>query len=332
MTKQGENNTRLGIFVATGLFALLLSLYFIGQNKDLFGSGFELRARFRQLNGLTEGNNVMFSGMQAGTVKHIEIIDDTTIEVRMTINKKVKAYVRQNTQAAIGSEGLMGNRVVNLIAYGDAAPLAANGALLNARQPLNMEAMMATFSITNSNVAVISEALKRSILKIDNSELLGMLNDKTVSNDLKTAIENIAKSTENAQQMTGRMNNLAARISSGKGGAGLLLADTAFAANLSHTLSNLKAASQNTDQITGHVNNLVMDIEQHLNDQKTPLGMLLKDTSMAADLRGSFKNIRTGSDGFNANMDAMKHNFMLRGFFKKQQQHKLDSIKLAAKN
>lgn len=331
MTKQGENNTRLGFFVAAGLFALLLSLYLIGRNKDLFGSGFELRARFRQLNGLTEGNNVMFSGMQAGTVKNIDIVDDTTMEVAMVINEKVKGFIRQNAQASIGSEGLMGNKVINLIASGEPAPLAKNGTLLKARQPLNMEAMMATFSITNSNVAVISEALKRSVLKIDKSELLGLLNDRSVSGDLRQAIEHVARTSANTQYMTDRMNHLVEGIGQGKGGAGLLLSDTAFAADMKRVLVNLKTTTQNASQITGRVNNLVLVIQQDVQNKKGPLGLLLRDSAVAADLQGSLRNIKTGTDGFNANMEAMKHNFLLRGFFKKQEQHKLDSAKDAAR-
>jgi phospholipid/cholesterol/gamma-HCH transport system substrate-binding protein len=60
MTKQAENNTRLGAFVFAGLLTLIFTLYMIGQNRNLFGSNFELTARFSNVNGLIEGDTCFF--------------------------------------------------------------------------------------------------------------------------------------------------------------------------------------------------------------------------------------------------------------------------------
>jgi phospholipid/cholesterol/gamma-HCH transport system substrate-binding protein len=115
MEKQGENNVKLGVFVLTGLIVLIVAFYIIGKNRSLFGDNFELKARFSNLKGLIEGDNVSFSGIQAGTVKSISLINDTTIEVLLLIDSKIKPYIHKNATASIGTEGMIGEKVVNII-------------------------------------------------------------------------------------------------------------------------------------------------------------------------------------------------------------------------
>ena len=94
------SNLKLGILVLSGLFLFILTLYIIGKNENFFGSDFEVRARFTNVNGLLPGNNIRFAGIQAGTVKRINIIDDTTIEVisrRAKVNTSGVAFAsREN--------------------------------------------------------------------------------------------------------------------------------------------------------------------------------------------------------------------------------------------
>ena len=85
MVKKIVNNVKLGVFVVSGLAFLVLLLFMIGKNKSLFGSSYLLKAKFENVQGLIPGNNVRYSGIQAGTVKTIKIINDTTIEVSMMI-------------------------------------------------------------------------------------------------------------------------------------------------------------------------------------------------------------------------------------------------------
>ena len=88
MAKHGINNVKLGAFALAGLLFLVLLLYMIGKNRSLFGATYILKARFENVQGLVPGNNVRFSGIEAGTVKRIKILNDTTIEVTMAIEKK----------------------------------------------------------------------------------------------------------------------------------------------------------------------------------------------------------------------------------------------------
>src|SRR6478752_6018204 len=114
MAKQSISNVKLGIFVLSGLFILVFTLYMIGKNQNLFGNTFQLKARFDNVYGLMSGNNVRFSGIQIGTVRNVNIVNDTLIEVEMDVDEEVKKFIHKNAIASIGTEGIMGNKVVNI--------------------------------------------------------------------------------------------------------------------------------------------------------------------------------------------------------------------------
>ncbi|MGZ3965036.1 MAG: MlaD family protein [Mucilaginibacter sp.] len=317
MANQGENNIKLGVFVLTGLFALILSFYLIGKNHNLFGSNFKVKVRFSNLNGLMEGNNVLFSGIQAGTVKAINMINDTSIEVTLLIDSKVSTYIHKNAIAAIGTEGLMGNKIVNILPGKSASPQIEEGDLLAAQKSINMDEMLQTLSTTNNNVAAISDALKGTVFRINSSMIMDLLNDKSISQSLKSSLKNVNKVTANTSEITNGLNYIVTRIRQGKGGVGVLLSDTAFAGNLQAAVSKIRLASDNANRLTVQLNTLADNVNHDLSKGNGPVHVLLQDSVFAKDLKTTMDNIQKGTDGFNQNMEALKHNFLFRGYFKK---------------
>jgi len=322
MANQEGNNIKLGVFVLAGLFVLIFAFYMIGKNQNMFGSNFELKTRFYYLNGLTEGNNVLFSGIQAGTVKNLKIINDTTIEVTLLVDNKIRTYIHKNAIVSIGTEGLMGNKIVNISPGKGVSPVVDEGDLLAAQKNISTDEMLQTLSKTNNNVAIISEALKGTVLRVNGSALLNLLNDKSIGEKLKYSLENISKATANANEITQSLNKIVAQIKNGKGTAGVLLSDTAFAGNLKEAMLKVRSASDNANQMTIQLNNMVKEIKQELNDGKGPLNTLLKDSVMTKNLSRSMENIQKGTDNFNQDMEALKHNFLFSGYFKKLEKEK----------
>jgi len=326
MAKQGENNIRLGVFVLAGLIVMMVAFYMIGNNTSMFGSSFVLKARFANLDGLMEGNNVVFSGLQAGTVKTIDIINDTTMEVTMLIDSKVKNYIHDNAQAAIGTEGLMGNKVINIQPVKGNSPVVTNGALLTAQKITSMDEMLQTLSKTNNNIATISEALKTTVLRLDTSAIFNVLNDKNIGISLRSSLQNINKATSNASGMTLGLDEIVMQIKQGKGAAGVLLTDTAFAGNLKVALAKIKSASDNANKMTLQLNSMATNINYDLAYGKGPLHALLRDSTITQRLNTSMANVQKGTDGFNQIIVALKHNFLVRGYFKTQAKLKKDSL------
>lgn len=332
MANQGENNAKLGLFVSIGLLTLIFSFYMIGKNQNLFGANFQLKARFSNTSGLIKGDNVLFAGIQAGTVKNIEIVNDSTIEVLLTIDNKIKPFIKANALASIGTEGLMGEKVVNITAAKVPGAGVKDGDVLPTRKPINTDDILQTLSQSNNNIAEISAGLKTAVTKLNNSAIWELLNDKGVVNNARKTLQNISKASANANEMTKGLNQLVTQIKHGKGTAGLLLADTGMAGNLKEAMASIKSAGNNANNLTIQLNDMVKDLNGSLNNGHGTLHLLLKDSTLAKNLGTSIENVKKSTDSFNQNMEALKHNFLLRGYFRKlekqQKKQKLrDSLK-----
>lgn len=319
MEKQITSNIKLGLFVIIALLILVFSLYMIGRNKSFFGSNFEIKAQFRNVNGLMRGNNVRFSGIQAGTVKDIVIINDTTIEVIMLIDKHTKNYIHKNSFASIGSEGLMGNKIINIIPNPTLAPVIEEGDMLLTHRELNVDDMLETLDKTNNNVAIISEDLISTVKRFNNSVVIwGLLEDSSVAKNIKLSLENIHQASSNLNNMSAELNTAVQNISQGKGLLGVLLKDPETATNLKDAVKQINDVSHSANTIALKLNNLVSATDTNINNGKGVITALMKDTAIVQQLQNSLDNIEKGTAAFNEDMEALKHNFLLRGYFRKQ--------------
>jgi len=322
MANQSVNNSKLGLFVIAGLCLLIMAFYFVGKYHNLFGSNFRLRAHFRAVSGLIEGNNVQFSGIQAGTVKTIKMLNDTTIEVTLLINDNLRDYIHKNAIASIGTEGLMGNKVVNITPGDHSSPLVAENDLLVPSHAVSTEEMLQTLSETNTNIKIISDALKKNLLKLDSSPVLQLFGNKRIAIQLRHSLNHIESVTANADQLSKRLNDLAGNATNGKSAAGVLLSDTTTAADLRESIKHIKSTGAQAEKLSNQLNNLINELQGDLTAKHTTLNLFLKDTSVANRLNRTITNIENGTNGFNQNMEALKHNFLFRGYFKKQQKEK----------
>jgi phospholipid/cholesterol/gamma-HCH transport system substrate-binding protein len=324
MAKRIMNSIKLGAFVLAGLLFLVFLLYMIGKNSNLFGDTYVLKARFENTQGLVSGNNVRFSGIQSGTVKKVKILNDTIIEVTMIIDKKMKTIIRKNAIVSIGTDGLVGNKLVNIIPSKQPAPLAEEGDILASKKAVDTDEMLQTLYKSNNDIAIIAAELKTTVQRINNSSALwALLNDKSIPQDLRASVANIRLATGKADNMATNLNAIIKDVKNGKGSVGAILTDTSFAKNLNTAILKIKDVGVEADLLAGEINKTIAGIRQDLNTGKGPLNALLKDSLMVLKLNKSLENIQKSTDGFNQNMEALKHNFLLRGYFKKQEKQKL---------
>ncbi len=323
MAKRIINSAKLGAFVLGGLIVLVLLLYMIGKNKNLFGSTYVLKVRFENVQGLVPGNNVRFSGIQAGTVKKINILNDTIIEVTMIIDTKMKNIIRKTAVVSIGTDGLVGNKVVNIDPTRQPGSLAVEDDILASKKAVATDEMLQTLYKTNNDIAVIAADLKTTVQHINNSSALwALLNDESIPQDLRNSVANIRSATGKAGNMVYNLNAIVMDVKNGKGSVGKLLTDTSFAKNLNEAILKIKTVGEEADSLAGEINKVVSGIRQDVNNGKGTVNALLKDSMIVIKLNASLDNIQKGTDGFNQNMEALKHNFLLRGYFRKQEKQR----------
>lgn len=189
---------RLGLFVAGGLALLVLAVFIIGKQKNLFNPVYKLTATFHNISGLQVGNNIRFSGINVGTVDNINIINDSTVEVVMLIKKNVKQFIKSDCKVAIGSEGLIGDRLM-IITQGDSdTPVAKEGQQLASVEPVETDAIMASLQVTASFAEIISKQVAEIMIKINsgNGTLGRLIQDKSIAQNLDSTMKNLKNSSK----------------------------------------------------------------------------------------------------------------------------------------
>jgi phospholipid/cholesterol/gamma-HCH transport system substrate-binding protein len=229
MKTSAKQKIRTGLFTIVGLLLLIAGIYFIGKKRDMFQSTFVVYCTFRNVGGLQVGNNVRFVGINVGTVEGIRIVSDTQAQVTVRLQEKIKPFLRSNDIVSIGSEGLMGDKLLVINSNGDErAPLMKDGGYLASTEPMDMDKTMSKLNAIASN----------------------------------------------AQVITGSLASILGEVTQGRGSLGKLLYSDKLEQNLEKTVST---ASQ------------------------------------------TLQSVQQGSQGFSQNMDALKHSFLLKGYFKRKE-------------
>jgi phospholipid/cholesterol/gamma-HCH transport system substrate-binding protein len=315
MEKEVKRNIKVGFVLLISTVLLITGLYIIGDKRNIFGSTFHVKARFNNVNGLTPGNNVRLSGINVGTVENIEIINDSTVYVSMLIEDKVMNFITTGSIASIGTDGLMGNKLVNINSSSKPGNPIKEGDLLKTQLPFETDEMLRTLNTTNENIKYITTDLKKITQKISSPNTLwSILMDTVVAQNMKSAISNINVAGSRSADLANDLKSIISDVKAGKGSIGSLLKDTVLSTKIEYSMQDIK-------QVTGQMTRLTENLEVVTNQLKNGEGIvskLLTDTSLTTNLSESLENLKDGTAGFNENMEALKHNFLFRRYFRKK--------------
>ncbi len=316
--KQTINNIKLGVFVLAGFTLLVLMLFMLGKNRNLFGNTYALKATFDNAQGLLVGNNVRYSGIQAGTVKKIEILNDTLIEITMNIEKKMLPIIKENAIVSIGTDGFVGNKVVNILPSKEKSTLAGEDAILTSKKSIDTDKMLHTLSQTNEDIAVIVEGLKSTVARLNNSDALwNLLEDPSIPRKVHSAIDDIKSSTAKVGHIVDDFDAIVQNVKAGKGSLGSLLMDSIHSQNLNDVILKFKSSGSKVDSIATTINEVVLGLQNDLKNGKGPLNAILNDTEMVSKLNSILDNAEKAAESLDENMEALKHNFLFKGYFRK---------------
>jgi len=202
MPKEKNYKWKLGFFAVAVLALAVAAIYYIGKQKNKFGSVMRISADFKSVSGLKIGSNVRLGGIDIGTVDDIALITDTTVQVDMVIQKGVEKFIKADAKASIGSEGLMGDKVVVLAPGTPGSPIVKNGDTLDALVPIETDAIMASLKTSADNAAIITTNLADISDRISHGKgALGkLLHDTTLSSNISSTMKNLKASSEGLNQ------------------------------------------------------------------------------------------------------------------------------------
>lgn len=330
MKKTATEKFKLGLFVVIGMTLLISALYFIGNRQNLFTKNIKIYSYFRNVNGLQIGNNVRYSGINVGTVRKTEILSDTLIRVEMLIEEKMNKVIRKNAVATIGSDGLVGSMIVNIIPTEGNAERIESSDVIQSYSKIGMNDMLTTLNLTNENAALLTSDLLKITSSINQGKgTLGMLiTDSTLATDLKQTLLEFKKTSIGASKAIKSLNEMMASVNFSESIVGVLLSDTVSASKMINTISYLEQSSKDIKTVVENLNSLLSEIK----DGQGALHYLTQDSTLVQDIDSTFQNIKEGTARFNENMEALKHNFLLRGYFKKLEREQRKALKKSSEN
>lgn len=330
MKNTSSQSFRLGGFVIISTIIFITAVYLIGQRQDLFKKTFTISTYFQNVNGLQKGNNVRYSGIDIGTVKAINMINDSTIRVDMSIDEKITLHLKKDAIATIGSDGLVGNMILNIVPGKGIADTIRNGDVIESFSKIGADDILSTLSVSSENAAILtSDLLKITTAMLKGEGTVGLLlNDTLMAQDLKQSVSNLQFATRSTKHTVNELNSIIAQLKTNDQTVlGMLLNDTISGDKLKNIVQNLETTSLEIQSIANEVNMLLADFNQ----SEGVYNYVLHDTSVVNSLNSTLKNINEGTDKFNQNMEALKQSFLTRGYFKKLERQAKKEAKNAEK-
>ncbi|MGZ3945283.1 MAG: MlaD family protein, partial [Mucilaginibacter sp.] len=188
---------KIGVFVIAGLTVLVLAIFLIGNKKSLFSNTFNVQGKFKNVNGLQVGNNARFAGINVGIVQEIQIVNDTTVNVVLTLNDNVRKFIKKDAKLSIGSDGLMGDKLVIILPGGaETTETVKNGDQLTGVNPLDVDKIIGKFTKIADNAGDLVQGLATLVNKVNSGKgsIGRLLNNDKMARDLEGTVKQ-AKTT-----------------------------------------------------------------------------------------------------------------------------------------
>ena len=296
----GNNKSKyikLGIFIVAGLALFVIALFYIGSKENLFTKTFNVYSIFPNVSGLTQGNSVQFAGINVGTIQSIEIIATDKVKVNMNIVSNVKKFIKKDSEASINSDGLVGNKVLAITSGSVNSPSIEDGDSVHSITPVSIGDIVKNLNESTKGAEQISKDLAEIVSKVNNGEgTLGkLINNSDIFNSLDSLMNSFSGSSAN-------INKILAQAST----------------TIELVTNDIRDLQGSIDTITRNVSGITTKI----NSSQSLVGTLLTDTVFANNIKGvltnanqTTANLEMGSFSFYQNMEALKHNFLFKGYF-----------------
>jgi phospholipid/cholesterol/gamma-HCH transport system substrate-binding protein len=303
----------VGVFVLLGILFFVGGILMVGNLHETFKRKMEIVSLFDDVNGLQKGNNVWFSGVKVGTVSNLHFYGKSQVEVRLKVETKAQQYIRKDAMVKISSDGIIGNKI--LIIYGGTSSAAEiqEGDTLTVEKTFSTEDMINTLQENNKNFLAITNDFKVISKSLVNGEgTIGkLLKDDAVYANINATTASLQLAAVKAQQLTTSL----ATFSSGLNKKGTLVneltTDTVVFKSVKATVFQLQ---QMADTATAFVANL----KKAGTNPNSTIGVLLRDEASGARLKETIKNLESSSRKLDEDLEAVQHNILLRGYFKKK--------------
>lgn len=200
---------KIGIFTLIGFIILILAVFFIGNQKSLFSSTFRVYGTFKNVNGLTVGNNVRFAGINIGVVDGINIVTDSSVRVDLSLNNSVKKFIKKDCKMSIGSDGLMGDKLIVIAPGGIRSTQEVEaGNQLASVNPVDIDKIIGKLTKVADNAETLTSGLSAIVTKVNSGKgsLGRLLNNDKIARDLEGTVQQAKTTMKGVHATTATLN------------------------------------------------------------------------------------------------------------------------------
>ena len=330
---KSTGNTRaivVGIFVFIGLAIFIVTVLTLGSQRKTFEKSITVKSFFDNVNGLQRGNNVWFSGVKVGIIKDVILRTDGKVEVDINIEDQSVQFIPKDSRVKLSTDGLIGNKIIEIYGGTPTITKIAAGDVLNNDKLFSTDQLVNTLTKNNDNLYAITTDFKTITGRMaEGKGFIGkLLNDETIINDLNSTMLILRRSSENLQKVTVSASAYTSKLNEKGSLANDLVTDTVIFNNLRTTVSRLQNIADSSQAVIANLKKTGDIINQGLANKNSPAGMLLNDEQSANKIKNTLQNLQSASKKLDEDLEAVQHNFLLKGFFKKKAKQEKENGKV----
>ena len=315
-TSENKRSVIVGIFVLIGIVVFVAGIFTLAGQQKRFVKSIELNALFDDVAGLKVGNNVWFSGVKVGTVKKMDFYGNSQVRIKMSVEEEAQKYIHKDAIAQISSEGFIGNKIIVIEGGSPAQPIVEDGDNIRVKAAVSSDQMLADLQTNNRNLIDITANLKVISARLAHGEgaIGALLSDSTMAENLRSTMAGIRDASHNINRTAVSLSQFSNKLNTKGGLVDELLTDTTV-------FNDLKASAERIQMLSASASSLAASLDnagKKLNEKDNPIGLLLNDEQSAESLKKTIINLETSSKKLDENLEALQHNFLFRGFFKKK--------------
>lgn len=317
-------HTRLigvGVFVLGGLLLFAIGLFTIGNRRNLFADRFTVSAEFAKVTGLQKGAIVRVSGMDAGEIESIHVPPSPSqrFRVQMRVREDLHQLVRTDSVASIQSDGLVGNRFLQIEMGTDQAPPAPEGSTIRSREPFDFEDVMVQASQT---VKTLEETVVK--LRGDVEETLNAIGDtaKEATDIIQDVGKDVREIGVNGRKIATDLRAITEQVSSGKGTIGRLVKDDDLYDRAKGIAKEAETLVTQMRQTVEEARKTMANLNSNVTSKSGPV------QSVTTDLKQTMTFAREAMADLAENTESLKRNFLFRGYFRGRGFYDLDTISI----
>lgn len=310
---------KLGAFVLGGLALFVMAVFLIGSENNIFTRTFTISAEFKNVEGLKEGDNVWLSGVKIGTVQEVRIASEGKVIVKLSLKDRQSEFIRKDATASIGSDGLVGNKIV-VIRPGSSSELISENDMINTTSPPDTQELINIAKDVGDNTKSLTADLSAIADKISKGQgIVGeLLSDGALAQELRAAVANLSQTSGNTANASAELHKMLYEMRNGTGLMPSLIRDTSYANAFRQSLASIQQVTANAQTVTDNLQALSVK----MNEDDNAIGALLNDKATGDRIKNTIENAENATQKLDENMEALQHNFLLRGYFRKEAKRK----------